>query len=388
MKDIYLDNCATTRVHPQVAAAMMSVLREAYGNPSSAHRRGQAAEELVKKARRQVARVFRAKPEEILFTSGGTESNNWAVLETARARIRRGRRLVTTRVEHLSVLRVIQRLEAEGFTATYLPVDKYGQVDLAALAAALSPDTILVSIMHVNNEVGSIMPLADIAGLIKQKAPQAIWHVDAVQSFAKLPLYPHELGIDLVSISAHKIMGPKGVGALFVREGLNLPPLLVGGGQEAGSRSGTENVPGIVGLGLAAELLWERLTENSIHLARLKARLSQRVLAEIPDVCVNGPQDSNGAAHILNLSFPGLKGEVLLHALEDKGIYVATGAACSSRRPEGSHVLQALELETRRLNASIRFCFSPENTVEEIDYTADCLAEIVPKLRRIMMNKI
>lgn len=384
MAEVYLDNSATTCVHPQVAEAIMTALRENYGNPSSAHRRGQAAEQAVKKARRQVAWILRAEPGEIYFTSGGTESNNWALAGTAQARVRQGKQLITTQVEHPSVLEVFRRLEEQGFTVTYLPVDEYGLIDLEALAAALGPETTLVSIMYVNNEMGSIMPLADIARLLKQKAPQAVWHVDAVQGFAKLPLFPHDLGIDLISISGHKIQGPKGVGALFVRQGLRVKPLILGGGQENGYRSGTENVPGIMGLGLAAELMWERRVEAGAHLAGLKERLRQRVQAEIPAVYANGPQDSRGAPHILNLSFPGVKGEVLLHALEDKGIYVSTGSACSSHQAPGSHVLKAMGLVPQRLDGAVRFSFSPDNTRAEIDYTADCLKEVVPGLRRLM----
>ncbi len=382
--EVYLDNSATTRVRPEVVQAMVVVMRENYGNPSSSYRRGQAAEQAVKKARCQVAHVFRAEPKEIYFTSGGTESNNWALLGAARARSRRGKHLVTTQVEHPSVLEVFHSLEEQGFTVTYLPVDEYGIIDKEALAASLTPETILVSTMYVNNEVGSIMPLADIARLLKHKAPQALWHVDAVQGFAKLPLFPHDLGIDLVSLSGHKIQGPKGIGALFIRQGLQIPPLILGGGQEKGLRSGTENVPGIVGLGLAAALLWEEREQAAAHMATMKRRLRERVLAEIPDAHANGPQDDTGAPHILSLSFPGVKGEVLLHALEDKGILVSTGSACSSHRAANSHVLTAMKLPPALVEGALRFSLSPDNTLEEIDYTVDCLQEIVPELRRIM----
>lgn len=387
MPEVYLDNSATTRVRPEVVQAVVTVMEENYGNPSTAYRRGQLAEQAVKTARRQVARVLQAKPEEIYFTSGGTESNNWALMGTARARSRQGKHLITTQVEHPSVLAVFRALEEAGFTVTYLPVDKYGVIDREALAAALGPETILVSTMYVNNEVGSIMPLADITRLLKQKAPQAVWHVDAVQGFAKLPLFPHDLGIDLVSLSGHKIQGPKGIGALFVRNRLNLPPLILGGGQENGLRSGTENVPGIVGLGLAADLWWEQREKAAVHMAGLKQRLRERVLTEIPHTYANGPQGNTGAPHILSLSFLGIKGEVLLHALEEKGIYVSTGSACSSHQAPGSHVLKALGLPQPLRDSTLRFSLSPTNTLEEIDYTVDCLKEIVPELRRIMERK-
>ena len=384
MPEVYLDNSATTRVRPEVVQAMVTVMEENYGNPSSAYRRGQAAEQAVKKARRQVARVLQAEPEEIYFTSGGTESNNWALVGAARARSRQGKHLVTTQVEHPSVLEVFRSLEKQGFTVTYVPVNEYGLIDVEALVATLCPETILVSTMYVNNEVGSIMPLLDIARLLKQKAPQAVWHVDAVQGFAKLPLFPHSLGIDLISLSGHKIQGPKGVGALFARQGLNLPPLILGGGQEDGQRSGTENVPGIVGLGLATTLLWERREKAATHMGGLKQRLCQRLLTELPDTYANGPQGGAAAPHILSLSFPGLKGEVLLHALEDKGISVSTGSACSSHHAPGSHVLKALGLPQPMRDGALRFSLSPDNTLAEIDYTVDCLKEIVPELRRIM----
>lgn len=387
MLEAYLDNSATTCVHPQVVQAMVAAMQENYGNPSSGHRRGQAAEQAVKKARGQVAQVLQVKPEEIYFTSGGTESNNWALRGITQARARQGRHLITTKVEHPSVLDVFRLLEEQGFTVTYIPVDKYGFVDLDALEASLTPETILVSTMYVNNEVGAIMPLLEISRLLKQKAPQAAWHVDAVQGFSKLQLEPHKLGIDLVSLSAHKIQGPKGSGALFARHGLHLPPLILGGGQEDGQRSGTENVPGIVGLGLAASIMWERRETAISHMAQLKERLRQRVLTEIPDTLANGPQDKGGAPYILNMSFAGVKGEVLLRALGDKGIYVSTGSACSSHHAHGSHVLKAMGLSQPMLDGALRFSFSPDNTLSEIDYVVDCLKEIVPKLRRIIAGR-
>ena len=386
MAEVYLDNCATTQVHSEVAKLMMTALREDYGNPSSAHRRGQVAEQMVKRARRQVADILRVKAGEIHFTSGGTESNNWALMGTAITLAKQGKRLVTTQVEHPSVLEVFRHLEDQGFQVIYVPVDEYGLIKLGELATALSSDTILVSTMHVNNEVGAVMPLAEVSQLLKERAAQAVWHVDAVQSFGRLPLFPRELGIDLVSISGHKIQGPKGAGALFVRSGLGLKPLLYGGGQEDGYRSGTENVPGIVGLGLAAELMWAQRESVTQHWLKLKDRLCRQLMKDIPDVFINGPQGQAAAAHILNLSFSGLKGEVLLHALEDKGIYVATGAACSSRRAPGSHVLAAMGLPPWRRDGAIRLSFYSGNTMDEIDYTARCLGEIVPQLRRIMQG--
>lgn len=386
MPEIYLDNSATTRVRPEVVAAMVRVMEEDYGNPSSVHRRGQAAEQAVKAARKAVAEVLSVDPEEIVFTSGGTEANNLAILGLARARVRQGRHLITTAVEHHSVLEAFHRLENEGFQVTYLPVDREGLPDLNALREALTPETILVSTMHVNNEVGAVTPLEEVAQLLNQRKPRPAWHVDAVQGFARLPLLPYRLGIDLVSLSAHKIRGPKGIGALFVRRGTHLQPQLLGGGQEAGLRSGTENVPGIVGLGVAARLAWEERAEAVAHMSKLKARLRDRILAEIPDTVANGPKE-RGAPHILNISFGGLRGEVLLHALEERGIYVSTGSACSSHHAPGSHVLAAMRLPPALRDGAIRFSLAPTNTEEEIDYTVECLKEIVPELRAVMRRR-
>lgn len=365
---------------------MVRAMEEDYGNPSSAHRRGQAAEQAVKAARAAVAQVLSVEMEEVVFTSGGTEANNLAILGLVRARARRGRHLITTAVEHPSVLEVFRRLENEGFRVTYLPVDQEGRPDLNTLSEVLTPETILVSTMYVNNEVGAVTPLEEVAALLNKREPRPAWHVDAVQAFARFPLLPHRLGIDLVSLSAHKIGGPKGVGALFVRRGTRLEPQLFGGGQEGGLRSGTENVPGIVGLGVAAQLAWHEHMEAVAHMGKLKARLQERILAEIPDTVVNGPKEQ-GAPHILNISFSGLRGEVLLHALEERGIYVSTGSACSSRQAPGSHVLRAMRLSPPLRDAAIRFSLAPTNTEEEIDYTVECLKEIVPELRAIMCRR-
>lgn len=384
MPDVYLDNSATTRVRPEVVAAMVKAMQEEYGNPSSAHRRGQAAEQAVKAARAAVAGVLAVEPQEIFFTSGGTEANNLAILGLARAQARRGRHLITTAVEHPSVLEAFHRLEKEGFTVTYLPVDQEGLPDLSTLQSALTGDTILVSTMYVNNEVGAVAPLAEIAALLDRCRPRPAWHVDAVQGFARLPLQPRRLGIDLVSLSAHKIQGPKGSGALYVRQGVRLEAQLLGGGQEAGLRSGTENVPGIVGLGVAARLMAAESAGACAHMGKLKARLRDRTLAEMADTVANGPQDDRGAPHILNLSFIGVKGEVLLHALEERGVYVSTGSACSSHHAPGSHVLAAMGLPAARREGAIRFSLAPSNTEDEIDYTVACLKEIVPALRALM----
>lgn len=404
---IYLDNAATTPPRPEVVAAAVEALEAGYGNPSSAHGLGLAAERLVRAAREAVAAGLRADPGEIVFTSGGTEANNLALLGAARALRRRGDRVIATRIEHPSVLRACEVLAEEGFRVTYLDVDGRGLVDPADLARALTPETILVTTMHINNEVGSVQPLEAIARALGRslgRTPRAatagaaataaaatgattgarlpVWHVDAVQSFGKLPLDPSRLGVDLVALSAHKVHGPKGCGALYVRRGLPLRPLLVGGGQEGGLRAGTENVPGIAGLAAAASLASAEREAAAGRMAALRRRLIDGVLAAVPWARLNGPVDAPDAApHIASLSFPGLRGEVLLHALEERGVYVSTGAACSARRAEPSHVLRALGLGPAEVEGTIRFSLSPLTTAAEVDTAVQAVTAVAAELR-------
>lgn len=382
-QEIYLDNSATTRALPEVAQAVSAALENNYGNPSSLHGKGVAAERAVRQARAAVASLLGVKAEEIFFTSGGTEANNWALRGVALSHRRRGNHVITTAVEHPSVLRACQELEAEGYQVTYLPVDRTGEISPDDLASALSPETILVSVMHVNNEVGAVQPLQQVGALLRKREPKPVFHVDAIQGYGKLPLNPYDLGIDLVSVSAHKIHGPKGVGALFIREGVRLKPLIVGGEQEANLRAGTENVPGIVGLGSAAAAARGRMSQGLEHMRGLKTALASRVMGEIPGARLNGPSPEQGAPHILNLSFPGVKGEVLIHTLETDGIYVSTGSACHSRRNDPSHVLVAMGLKKKELDGAIRFSFSHLNTPEEIDMVAERLVEAVRDLRSL-----
>ncbi|NLC37830.1 MAG: cysteine desulfurase [Clostridia bacterium] len=383
MRDIYLDNSATTPVLPEVVEAMGQVMLSAYGNPSSLHGKGLQAENLIRESRRRVAEVLGAEPQEIFFTSGGTEANNWAVLGAARRRRGRGRHLVTSSIEHASVLHAFQLLEDEGFQVTYLPVNEKGLLELEDLDRALQRETVLVSVMHVNNEVGSVQNLAEIGFLIREKAPDAVFHVDAVQGFGKLPLNPAVSSIDLMSLSAHKIHGPKGTGALYIRKGVFLDALLVGGEQEGGLRAGTENVPGIVGMGLAAEKAGKNLAVNSGILWHLKKELVRGILA-IPGARINGPDWEEGAPHILNVYFEGVdRGEVLVHMLEEKGIYVSTGSACHSRRAEPSHVLKAMGLKKEGLFGAIRISLSPFNTLEQIQEALELLAEVVGEFREL-----
>ncbi|TDA67874.1 MAG: cysteine desulfurase [Clostridia bacterium] len=385
MPDIYLDNSATTPVLPEVAEAVDRVLREFPGNPSSLHAKGLEAERLLRRAREETARLVGVKPEEVIFTSGGTEANNLAIRGIAHRRRRQGRHLITTAIEHASVLNTFRELEEDGFRVTYLKVSTGGLVEPGEVIRAVGDDTTLVSVMHVNNETGSLQPIAEIGRLLAPYQPQVAFHVDAVQSAGKLDLFPHRWGVDLLTLSAHKIHGPKGVGALVVREGVRLEPLFAGGDQERGLRPGTENVPGIVGLGEAARLVRGMAPEARVRWPRLQ----QLFLAELSrgaDYVVNGPGPGSepGVPYILNLSFPGVRGEVLVHMLEEQGIYVSTGSACHSRRPEPSHVLVALGLPRRRWESAIRVSFSFLTTEGEVAMAAALLARTVEEYRRMM----
>ncbi|GAW93362.1 cysteine desulfurase family protein [Calderihabitans maritimus] len=382
MREIYLDNSATTRVDPLVVEEMSRVMLENYGNPSSPHGLGVRAEKALSRARRQVASVLQVKPEEIYFTSGGTEANNWAIRGTAYQRRGRGRHLITSAIEHASVLHVFKELEKEGFEVTYLPVNQDGLVEPDTLEKALRPDTILVSIMYVNNEIGSVQPLESYSSILKEREG-IVFHVDAVQGFGKLPIHPRDFFIDLLTISAHKLHGPKGVGALYVRDALQIKSLLVGGEQEGNRRAGTENVPGIVGLGKAAELAARRMEEKGDYLSRLKERLV-RGLLKIPGTHFNSPGGAKGCPHILNVWFEGIdRGEVLVHMLENRGIYVSTRSACHSRRANPSHVLQAMKKKDEALTGAIRISLSYQNTEEEMEAAAEGITEAVKEFREL-----
>lgn len=378
-KTVYLDNSATTRISPEVTALMRQVMEVSFANPSSLHRLGLEAERVLHTARRILAGACGAREQEIIFTSGGTESNNLALKGAALRRVRRGRHLITTKIEHASVLQACRALEKQGCTVTFLEVNSCGLVDPEQVKAALRPDTVLVSVMHINNEVGAVQPVAEIGRLLKAKNSGIIFHVDAVQSLGKLPVHPAGWHADLVSFSAHKIHGPKGTGALYCREGLELEPLFHGGGQEKGVRPGTENVPGIAGFGAAVRLAELNREKTLAAVAGLRQRLVRGILTQIPGTAINGPEAA--APHIISVFFPGLKGEVLLHALEERGIYVSTGSACHSRRPQPSHVLLAMGLPEKDIASTLRFSLSAENTMEEMDYTLEQLAEIVAFLR-------
>ena len=381
MMEAYLDNSATTRCSDRAFALMQKVLLEDYGNPSSLHMKGVEAERYVKAAREKIAKTLKVTEKEIIFTSGGTESNNLAILGTALANRRTGNRIITTAVEHASVANPMKFLEEERFEVIYLPVDENGVISLKDLEEALSDQTILVSLMHVNNEIGAVEPVEEAAALVHEKCPKALVHVDAIQSYGKFRIYPKKSGIDLLSVSGHKIHGPKGSGFLYVKEKTKIKPIIYGGGQQNGMRSGTENVPGIAGLGEAAAEIYEDFKEKQDRLYALKERFIREVTT-IPGVSVNGKTGRDSAPHIVSVSVEGVRAEVLLHSLEDKQIYVSSGSACSSNKPAVSRTLKGIGLKQNLLDSTVRFSFSVHTTEEEIDYAADVLKTLVPALQK------
>lgn len=388
--EVYLDNSATTKVFPQVAELMTKVMCEDYGNPSSMHRKGVEGERYIRYARETLAKLLKVSEKEILFTSGGTESDNMAIIGCAMANNRRGRHLVTTRIEHPAVLQTMQYLETQGFRVTYLPVDKTGRVRLEDLQNAITPETILVSMMLVNNEIGSIQPIEEAGALIKRMNPNILFHVDAVQGFGKIKIYPKRMNIDLMSVSSHKIHGPKGVGFLYVGERVKIMPITYGGGQQKNMRSGTENVPGIAGMTMAAEMAYENFEEDVNRLYGLKEYFIQGI-TKLEGIQINGlPEDGDlrkTAPHVVSVSVAGVRSEVLLHALEDKGIYISAGSACASNKPQTSETLKAIGLQREYWDSTIRFSFSVFTTKEEIDYTLQVMYDMIPMLRKYTRRK-
>lgn len=375
--EVYFDNAATTKIIPEVREIMLETMDVEYGNPSSMHLKGVEAEKYIRYAKDVISGQLKCESKEITFTSGGTESNNLALIGIALANKRAGNHIITTGIEHASVYNPILYLQELGFHITFLKVDSSGKVDLDDLRNSLCEDTILVSTMAVNNEIGAIEPIEEIAKIIKAYNKDIIYHVDAVQAFGKMVIYPKRIGVDAMSISGHKIHGPKGSGALFVKEGVKIKPILYGGGQEKGLRSGTENTAAIAGIGKAAEVMYGRLQENCQAMELVKKTLLEGAM-ELPDVI----NHSGEASHIVSLSFKGVRSEVLLHALEDKGIYVSAGSACSSNHPAVSGVLKAIGLEKELLESTLRFSFCEYNTVEEAEYVVKVLGELLPMLRR------
>ena len=379
--EAYFDNSATTRCYPEVAEIVVKTMTEDFGNPSAMHLKGVEAEKYVREAAQILAKILKVNEKEIIFTSGGTESNNLALFGGADANKRSGNHIITTSVEHAAVGQPAERLEQMGYEVTIVPVDHRGVVQLEALEKALRPDTILVSTMYVNNEVGAVMPVEEIAKLVHEKSPKALYHVDAIQAFGKYRIYPKKAGIDMLSVSSHKIHGPKGVGFLYINEKARIQPQILGGSQQAGMRSGTDNVPGIAGLGVAAKMVYTDFDKKIEHMYQLKERLAEGFL-KLPDVRLNGMEIREGAPQILSASFLGVRSEVLLHTLEEKGIYVSAGSACSSHKRKAAGTLSAMGMEAAQRESTLRFSFSEENTFEEVDYALEVIGQVLPMLRR------
>lgn len=379
--EAYFDNSATTRCYPEVAEIVVKTMTEDFGNPSAMHLKGVEAEKYVREAAQTLAKILKVNEKEIIFTSGGTESNNLALFGGADANKRSGNHIITTSVEHAAVGQPAERLEQMGYEVTIVPVDHRGVVQLEALEKALRPDTILVSTMYVNNEVGAVMPVEEIAKLVHEKSPKALYHVDAIQAFGKYRIYPKKAGIDMLSVSSHKIHGPKGVGFLYINEKARIQPQILGGGQQAGMRSGTDNVPGIAGLGVAAKMVYTDFDKKIEHMYQLKERLAEGFL-KLPDVRLNGMEIREGAPQILSASFLGVRSEVLLHTLEEKGIYVSAGSACSSHKRKAAGTLSAMGMEAAQRESTLRLSFSEENTFEEVDYALEVIGQVLPMLRR------
>lgn len=379
--EIYLDNSATTKPYQEVVDKMVLALTTQYGNPSSIHKKGIEVEREIKEIRRNIARSLGAKENEIYFTSGGTECNNTIIRSVARLNKKTKKHIISTVIEHPSVLDTLKDLESEGFEVTYLQVDKDGKISIEDLKNAIKKETMLVSVMHVNNEIGSVQPIEEIGKYLKTLDEKIYLHVDAVQSYAKIKFRPSRYNIDFMSVSGHKLHGPKGIGFMYVKENNRIKPLLTGGGQEIGIRSGTENVPGIYGIGEAIKIINKDLEGTIDKIRELRDLLKQEILSNIDDVKINTPED--GVCHILNVSFRGVRGEVLLHYLEQKEIYVSTGSACSSKK-KGSHVLNAIGLTPEEIEGAIRFSLSDLNTKEEVMGTVKVLKESVSDLRMII----
>lgn len=390
--EAYLDNAATTRVSSSVKDIMVEALEINYGNPSSMHRKGIEAENYIKEAKEIIAKTIKVDQKEIVFTSGGTESNNFALIGAALANARAGKHIITTRFEHPSVHNPLLALEEMGFRISFVSVDGNGLIDMVSLLNEICDETILVSIMHVNNEVGAVQDIANIAKQIKSKKADILFHVDAIQGFGKYKIYPKRENIDMMSVSGHKIHGPKGSGFLYIKDKLKIKPIIHGGGQQKGFRSGTENVPAIAGLAQAVKEIYENHEEKVDRLYELKKHFIEEV-SLIEDTKVNAIFEEESdlsleerikktAPHVVSVSFAGVRSEVLLHALEDQGVYVSAGSACASNHPSLSGTLQAIGIEKALLDSTIRFSFSVNTTMEEIDYALSVLKDILPKLRR------
>lgn len=382
--EAYLDNAATTPVFPEVKEIMVRVMEEDYGNPSSKHTKGMAAEQYIRKAKEIISGCLKCQPKEIIFTSGGTESNNMAFIGAAIANRRAGKHIITTRIEHASVYEPMAYLEEMGYEVTYLPVDPAGRVSVEDIENALRDDTFLVSVMYVNNEIGSVQRIGEIGEALHRRNPDILFHVDAIQAFGKYKIVPGRLGIDMMSVSAHKIHGPKGTGFLYIRDGVKIRPILFGGGQQGGMRSGTENVPGIAGLGAAVQQIYQNHADKREYLFRMKKMLIEG-LQQYEGVVIHGVDGlplEETAPHIVSAGFSSVKSEVMLHALAQEGVFVSSGSACSSNHPELSGTLQAVGVKGEMLDSTLRFSFSVMTTAEQVMYAVETVGKLLPVLRK------
>ena len=379
--EAYFDNSATTVVTESVKDIVVKAMTEDYGNPSSMHMIGVNAEKYVKTAKENIAKILKVDEGEIYFTSGGTEGNNMAIIGSANANKRAGNRVITTKIEHSSVANPMKYLEKQGFDVVYLPVDNNGIVDMEVLKKEMTKDTILVSIMNVNNEVGAIEPVSEIGKYIKSANPSVVYHVDAIQAFGKMEIRPRKENIDILTVSGHKIHAPKGSGFMYIKKNTKVNPIILGGGQQEGMRSGTENVPGIAGIGQAAKDCYDNLEKNVAHMTELKDYLIDE-LSKFDGVTINSQKGNAGAPHIVSASFENVRSEVLLHALEDKGVYISAGSACSSNRPAVSETLKAMGIDSKLLGSTVRFSFCELNKKEEIDYCIEQLKIMLPILKK------
>ena len=377
----YLDNSATTVCEPEVVKKVVQMMSETYGNPSAMHNKGVEAENYIKEAKEIIAKTLKVQEKEIIFTSGGTESNNLAIMGCAAANHRMGKHLITTKIEHPSVGNVMKHMEEEGYEVTYLPVDEHGIVKLDKLKEALRPDTMLVSVMYVNNEIGALQPIEEIGKMVKANNPATLFHVDAIQGYGKYRIFPKKMGIDLLSVSGHKIHGPKGIGFLYCDSKVKIKPIIFGGGQQKDLRSGTENVPGIVGLGEAAKEIYTDFDKKIDHLYEIKDYFVEEIL-KLEGTKINGLTGRESAPHVVSISFPGIRSEVLLHSLEEREVYASAGSACSSNKPAVSATLKAINVPKEHLDSTLRFSFSVHTTKEEIDYCMEVLRGLLPMLRR------
>jgi len=395
---IYLDNSATTRPFDEVRDIMNKTMEVDFGNPSSMHNLGVASENYIKRAKEQIAKTLKCKESEILFTSGGTESDNMAIIGGCMANTRVGKHIITTGIEHPAILETCIFMESQGYDVTYLPVERNGRVSVEEVKKALRPDTVIVSVMHVNNEIGSVMPIEEIGKVVKENNPATLFHVDSVQGYGKFRINLRKSDIDLLSISGHKIHGPKGIGVLYIAEKTKISPIIFGGGQQKAMRSGTENVPGIAGIGLASELIYKDFDEKINRLYELKQFFVKELL-KIENVSVNGligegagmPGSETGtgiddikmtAPHVVSASIKGVRAEVMLHSLEDKGIYVSSGSACATNKPALSGTLKAIKIPNELLDSTIRFSMSVETERKDIEETIRVLNELIPQLRK------